>query len=482
MLEPAPRKFPNRKRPRRDPKPRFKAARANQLDFVMGCPEAQVPADHNARSVLRIVELLDLSAVESTYSSLGRRGYSPRSVLATLVYGSLIGLHHSTKLAAALQTDAALRLVSEGHAISAGTLRAFRRQNAALFEAALSQTVKIASEVGLLKADELATDSVRLRANASSAAARTVTRSKKRLEELRSVDTSTLKPEARVAFEAKMQKHEAALAACQKQGRTNLVTTCPSAGLMKFPSGAAAPGHRVTVTAAGVRERLIVDVLIDADAHDFGKLEGAMQRTQKLFEQVGATVDRMQVAADAGYWSDADLTFAADNTGWVDVLSAERATSYRGSTSKAPLFSPANFTLREDGKAICPAGTTMEGPFKDGNAARYHGVGCAACPLRAKCIKGKRKYLTISPAYLEVRKAMQARMQQPGAAKRYNKRIATIEPVFASIQDNMGFRRLSSQKEQGIRAEILLKALAHNISRLAAPYVRLCRVRFWLSW
>ena len=64
-----------------------------------------------------------------------RIGYLPGGIA---LYGSLTGLHESTKLAAALETDAALRLLSGGHAISAGTLRRFRNTNRAFFEDAIA--------------------------------------------------------------------------------------------------------------------------------------------------------------------------------------------------------------------------------------------------------------------------------------------------------------------------------------------------------
>lgn len=482
MLEPSPRKFPNRKRPRREPTPRFKADEGNQLDFARGCAAAQLPKKHLAREVAGLVEKLDLRAVEAKYSSLGRRGYHPRHMVGVLVYGSLVGLHHSTKLGVALKTDAALRFVAGGHAISAGRLRAFRRENAELFVAANEQVLALAKEAGLLKPQELATDSVRLRAHASTKSARTLKRSKQRLEELAKVDLASLDEAQREVHAEKKAKHEAAVSECERTGRTNLVLSSPTAGLLKFPNGASGPGHRVTVTGAGVRERLIVDVLIDADAHDFGKLGGAMERTRALLQRLGVSLDRMQVAADAGYCSEEDLRFAADNREWVDVLIAERPITYRGNDGETRLFPPSEFQLREDGRAVCPAGTQMEGPYKDGRAIRFEGIGCEACPLKPRCTKGKRKYLTVDPESLRLRRLMRDRMSTPGGTERYHQRIATIEPVFSSLQDSMGFRRVSARQDKSIRAEIMLKVLSYNLSRLTAARRRLRRVRLSLSW
>ena len=131
---------PPRRRTRRDPEPHFQPDVTRQLNALQGCPELQVPAEHLAREVRRIVEALDTSTLEAQYSSLGRRGYHPRYSLGVWIYGSLLGIHESTKLGAALKTDAALRLLSGGHIISEGTLRRFRSTNRGFFEEAIEQT------------------------------------------------------------------------------------------------------------------------------------------------------------------------------------------------------------------------------------------------------------------------------------------------------------------------------------------------------
>ena len=194
-----------RRRQRRDGQPHFKPDVAAQLDAVAGCPEMQVPQGHLARAVRAWVARLDTSAVEARYSSLGRHGYAPKRVLAVWVYASLVGLHHASKLARALKTDAALRLLSGGHALSEGVLKRFRQREGALLLGALQQTVRLAHEAGLVDVKALAADSVRLRAHASTKAVRTRLRSQKRLEELAAQDTAALSPEGRLQHAQKVQ-------------------------------------------------------------------------------------------------------------------------------------------------------------------------------------------------------------------------------------------------------------------------------------
>ena len=59
-------------------------------------------------------------------------------------------------------------------------------------------------------------------------------------------------------------------------------------------------------------------------------------------------------------------------------------------------------------------------------------------------------------------------MSLEGAKARYNRRIATIEPVFSYLEDTMGFRRSSSRRTDTVRAEVFMKLLAYNLLRLLA--------------
>jgi transposase len=456
---------------RRDPVPRFKPDICHLSDPVRGCLELQIPVDHLARVVKAQVAGLDVSSLERKYSSQGRQGFHPRQYLAVLIYAGRMGVHHSTKIASFLETDAAFRFVAGGYAISEGRLRAFRRENAEFFAAALQQTLAFAQEDGLLDPQELAVDSVRLRAEASTKAVRTLKRSRERLKELAKVDVSTLDDVEAGEHEAKVLKHQEVIRLCTELKVPNLVTTSPSAGLMAFPSGTKAPGHRVTTVGCGVQLRLVIDVLIDAASNDYGKLAASVMRARKALLAAGVTLDKpMQLAADAGYFSTADLIFAAGNGSLVDALIAEGKTPQRKSKEGLPIFTSDDFS-RVEGKLVCPAGLPMKGPVKDGTASnteRWRGTGCDTCGLKAQCTSAAVRSVTIDLDFQAGRDAMRERMRLPGADERYNQRIATVEPIFSSIQDAMGFRRVSGLKSESVRAEILLKVLTYNLSRLTA--------------
>lgn len=460
-----------RRRTPRDPKPRFKRDLSAQFDFVRGCPDAQVRNGHLARGVAVALERFDTSELEARYSALGRHGYHPRAILAVWVYASMIGVHHSTKVARLLETDAAFRLLSGGHAISGPTLRRFRNQYSEFISRAFEQSVRLGIGEGLADLKDLAIDSVRLRAHASIGAVRTVKRSTRRLAELAKLDTERLTGEELKKHEGKIEKHREGLEACERLGRSSFVKTNESAALMKFPNGAAAPGHRVTVTASGLKTRFVLSVMIDASTNDYGKLGPAVSEMKAVLARCGVPPGtEFQIAADPGYWSEEDLAFAhGERPNGADILVADPRRELDKRSKKPPRYFPKSlFVINEDGSATCPAGKKMKGPWTADKTNRtvWEGDGCSTCSLKPKCTPGRKRGLTASQGFEKARAAMLARMAEPGASDRYNRRIGTVEPVFSSVTDAMGYRRVSSRHPKAIVGEIMMKLLAHNIGLL----------------
>jgi transposase len=444
--------------------------------LALATAEAVVPAEHLARKVLKLMRRVEVSQVEAQYSALGRRGYEPWRLLSLWVYASLVGVHHATKLARALVTDAALQLLSGGHVISRPVLNRFRMKHAELFGSALEQTVKWALEEGLVEAQALAVDSVRLRAHASVRHVRILQQSQERLEQLAQVDTATLTESERHKHLQKVAKHTHAVQACTQAQAATVVLTNPAAALMQFPGDVYLPGHRLTVTASGSQERIVVGVLINAAPSDIGLLEQALGQARHMLYTVGLPlVVRLQAAADAGYWSVQDLRFAQANRGWVDLLVNERKDSSQLQGPGKKYFPREKFLLRSQNEVLCPANKPMLGPHRNNtqNALVYRGDGCQQCPLHSQCTSAKRRHLTVNWEYEKLKTEMRERMSQPDAQARYHQRMATVEPVFSYLEDAMGFRRASSRKPATVTAELLLKLLAYNVSRLLA------RTKLW---
>lgn len=448
-------------------KARFFMGTANQLDPLRGCPGAMVPEGHLSRAVLQMVEKLDVSVLEEQYSSLGRRGLHPRRKLAVLLYASLVGVHEASAIERAAKTDLAYQLLSDGHSISATMMRTFRRENAEFLMSAIEQTVDLAARAKLIDPKDLAVDSMRLQADASTKSIRTLNRSEERLAELAKVDLTQLDEGQRQAHEDKVAKHEEAARRCTEEGRTSLSVTTPSAALLKFPSGAALPGHRVSVVAAGVKLRFVIAVVIGSAPTDHNLLPPLANEARRILEKAGMQ-GPFQMAGDAGFLGQDDLAFAKEHREQMDVLINDPPQPRRGkSRRKGGFFSKAEFDFRADGSVACPAKRPMHGPVKAGaGKVRYRGVGCDSCPLHDQCTSVAVREVIVDPERDRLHRSMHERMAEEGAEERYRRRIATVEPVFSHIEDVMRYRRASSRNTDSVRGEILAKILAYNLLRL----------------
>jgi transposase len=449
----------------KDPTPRFKEADAEALKVADAC----VPADHLARKLTKLIEKMDVSALESRYSALGQHGYRPRWLLGVWLYASLRSVHHTTKVEQALQTDMAYRLLSGGHVISRPVLNRFRQHGGDFFAAALQLTVRWAFENGMIDANAVAVDSMRLKAHGGRHAVRTLKHSEEKLKELRKKDVSKLSAAEKLEHEAAVERNESVVKHCEEKGVKTFLTTNPLAALIQFPGNGFYPGHRLTVASCGASSRIALGILVSAAPNDIGQLGPIVQRARRALTEAGLPNDvTVQAAADKGYFTRVDLAFARDHREWLDVLIPEMPDMGPLQGKNKDFVSRSEFKLNSRDDVLCPSGAPMErtGFNSRDEADVYKGVGCDGCALKRRCTTAGRRTFTVNWQYEEDRSSMRARMATQGAAERYSKRIATIEPVFSSLEDVMGFRRASSRFAQTIHAEVLLKLLAHNVSRL----------------
>jgi transposase len=468
MLSATTEQKPKRRR-RRDPNPRFLPDQRAQIDALLGCPELQLPADHLARKVRDVVELIDTTPLRAHYSSLGRHGHDPARLLAMWLYASMIGVHYATGIARLTTTDAAFRWLAGGHTPSLATLKRFRQRNGEFFLAAIERTVELAHERGLLKTDELAVDSMRLRANASMTSLRRKSRSTKRLEQLARVDGGSLSANEQAKHARLVERHQKAVETCERKGVASYSETNELAALMKFPHGSAMLGHRITATAAGASHRFVVGVFIDASPNDTGKLPEAIPQVLATLESIGIPkAQRIRLLADAGYWDAESLRYAESVSDRAEILIDDAQA--RPQRHREKFFARERFTVSTDERSVtCPAGRLMKGPESARRGVRrWFGVGCEGCSLQPQCTPGKRRRFVVRDGFEGPRDEMRKRLKAPESQAHYRKRSAIIEPVFASLQSEMGYRRASSRLAQTVTAEVLLKLLAHNIRRLLA--------------
>lgn len=188
-------------------------------------------------------------------------------------------------------------------------------------------------------------------------------------------------------------------------GRVVNVTDPDSRLMTEGSGGGSVQGYNAQI--AVTDDHLILGVHISQDANDTHCYTPTLNAATQVTDQLGLNIDT--VLADAGYFTDDNLT------------------------------------------APGPKRLIAAGKNRDVTAAAL------ADPDHGP-----------PPAHAGPKDAMRHRLRDPGTAKHYKRRSATVEPVIAHLKDCTGLRRFSRRGLQAVTAELHLAAAVVNLGRLRA--------------
>jgi hypothetical protein len=162
----------------------------------------------------------------------------------------------------------------------------------------------------------------------------------------------------------------------------------------------------------------------------------------------------------------------------------------RGITPWIPVFGkykPATAGFTYDAQAdcfTCSAGKTLS--FKAFDKNQDGGLGkiyraasrdCRLCPLKPTCAPKVKKRQLIRPAYAPHYRRALTRQQSRQGRRMRRLRQRTIEPVFGSLLQHYGLRRVNTRGRTSAHKTMLLTAIAFNLKKLLKhqPKHVLCR-------
>lgn len=101
--------------------------------------------------------------------------------------------------------------------------------------------------------------------------------------------------------------------------------------------------------------------------------------------------------------------------------------------------------------------------------SHYQAKNCEGCPMRSQCFKAKGNRSIEGNHKLEMYKerARELLLSEIGIQRR-KQRSADVEPVFAQLKHNNGFRRFSLKGLQKVELKFGLMALEHNLRKKIA--------------
>ncbi|MGH8847954.1 MAG: IS1182 family transposase [Polaromonas sp.] len=400
-----------------------------------------VPEGHLARGVSDLVDTLDLSAIEDTYTEeRGYPPYHPRMMVKLLVYAYCTGVYSSRRIADKLVDSVAFRFLGAGNEPDFRTISDFRKRHGQALEGLFDQVLEVCQKAGLVKLGKVAIDGTKIKANASKHKAMSYGRMKQKESELKKQVREMLKraeqvdkeedrrygPDKRgdelpVEFaraETRLKKIREAKAALEAEARAKAAdkgkdpddTTPPDKAQRNFTD----PESKIQKTKDGYIQgynaqvavddtlQLIVSQHVTPTAPDVNELMPAIESIKKRLRRKPKAV-----LADAGYWSEKN----------VEALSNKRIEAYIA-------------TERQK-----------------------HGE-------KPPLVRGR------LPSGLSVRQKMARKLRTVAGRKVYSRRKVIVEPVFGQIKQARGFRQFLRRGLDNVRHEWALICTAHNILKL----------------
>ena len=436
-----------------------------------------LPEDHLARFFVKVVNRLDLSVLEASYSrDRGRLGYAPGMLLTLWIYGYVKGVSSSRQLEEATRLNLDFMYIANGEHPDHSTLANFRKHHQAAFKQAAGEVLQIAVDAGVLDLRGLAVDGTKLKAYASrekhltaKKARRRIAAYEKLLDELQAnsdradaeeaglgtshqPSSATLEPKEleRLVADVEQLKQlaeelEAEDAAALSQEQAQYDERVAARESHKQATGAY-PKGRPPEPPGDEPSRVASKHLTDPDAHLMKTRDGIMpaynaQAGVDMSTQLIVTSD---VTTDANDKHQIEPVLAALDDLPDGVLPA--ATESYDESEEAP-----RLNLVADA-GYCSS-TNVEACEK-AEVDAYIATGRDGSASELKTVESK-------PVSRMVKRMQDA----PGRAL-YRQRKSTVETVFGSIKQAMGFRHLKLRGLTGAQTEWQLVCLAWNLKRL----------------
>jgi transposase len=392
---------------------RFKVYSPDQAYLLPPSVRDELGEKHLCFFVRGVIERLDMSVFEQSYSIEGGELYAPQLMLGVWLYAYSLGITSARQVERRVVEDLAFRYLAAGERIDNWALSAFRRRHGRALNDAFTQVLEWAQQQGMVKLGRVAIDSTRIAANASkdrvdSEQALRDTRAQLRRQVRtwqKAADRDDQEPGGLEVAIGELNKSLAEmprrLERLKKSGLKKLSRTDEDARFMRQRGDKFVLGYSAEITVSD--DHLIVAQRVTQNVTDNGSLVPMIDQTeQRCGAPPGAAL------ADSGF-------FSLDNLNQMEQRNID---------------------------AYVP----------DSNMARALNLG-GRCRTRA-----------CAPAH----RRMRAKLRSPAGEAAYARRKAVVEPVFGVLKQQRGMRQFRTRGLQNVNNEFTLATLAFNITRLHA--------------
>lgn len=506
-------------------KPVFKKYSQHQASLLPPSLDELIEAHHPVRVVSEVIDQIDLKPLYAKYKGGGTSSFHPRMLLKVMVYSYLSNIYSSRKMETAIKADIHLMWLSGMSRPDHNTLNRFRSERLKeVLKDIFVQIVHLLAEQGLISLKEQYVDGTKIEANANrysfvwgNAIKTSKEKMKKQLDDLwqyaqqvaaSEMDMPEPPPFEKADAEAIQQtidkisnalkdkpvsgkvkqklnyakkKWPAALDKYEKQEqilgeRNSYSKTDTDATFMRMKedhmqNGQLKPGYNLQISS---NNQYITNYTLHQTTADTTTLEAHLNEHSRCYGQYPG-----KVIADAGYGSEQNYQYMEDNDieGFVKYNYFDKNQS-SADLQKNPFRVDHLYYNQDKDIYYCPMGQSMTniGVYVKTSASgfkqkitKYQAQNCEGCPLRAGCYKAKgNRVIEVNYNLIRLKaKASENLLSEQGIAYR-KKRCWDVEPVFANIKNNHGFRRFMLRGKEKVAIETGLLAIAHNLRKKAA--------------
>ncbi len=485
-----------------------------------------VPENHMVRVVDAVIDRLDISDILSTYRGGGNSAFNPKMMLKVLVFAYLSNVYSSRRIEDLLRRDIYFMWLAGMKRPDFRTINYYRGKRLKEgFDAVFTQVVKLLHEEGFVSLKVQYVDGTKIESVANKytfvwrgsvekydarlkakteALLRQIEQSHavenqenpvsegltaeevaKRVERIREkVDADNLSKEERKALKQiekdavpRMNRYNEQL---ETMGSRNSYSkTDPDATFMRMKedamlNGQLKPGYNVQIstenqfiTNFGVYQRP-TDTLTMISYLESFKTRYGMQSEE--------------IVADSGYGSEENYEYMFRNgmTPYVkyNMFHVEQRRAYRNNPFRVSNL----FYNPDDDFYVCPMGQKMEFIRQERRytasgyqqtVSVYKASRCQGCPLRGQCHKSKRdRQIEVNHTLDDYKARARELLTSVHGLKHRSNRPIEPEAVFGQIKECGRFRRLRLKGLTGAKIDFGLKALAHNLRKLAQAWAK----------
>lgn len=485
-----------------------------------------VPENHMVRVVDAVIDRLDISDILSTYRGGGNSAFNPKMMLKVLVFAYLSNVYSSRRIEDLLRRDIYFMWLAGMKRPDFRTINYYRGKRLKDgFDAVFTQVVRLLHEEGFVSLKVQYIDGTKIESVANKytfvwrgsvekydarlkakteALLRQIEQSHvienqenpvseeltadevaKRVERIREkVDADNLSKEERKALKQvetdavpRMNRYKEQL---ETMGSRNSYSrTDPDATFMRMKedamlNGQLKPGYNVQIS---TENQFITNFGIYQRPADTLTMISYLESFKTRY---GMQSD--EIVADSGYGSEENYEYMFSNgmTPYVkyNMFHVEQRRSYRNSP-----FRVSNLFYNPDNDFyVCPMGQKMKFVRQEKRytasgyqqtVSVYRASRCQGCPLRGQCHKSKRdRQIEVNHTLDDYKARARELLTSEQGLKHRSRRPVEPEAVFGQIKECGRFRRLRLKGLTGAKIDFGLKALAHNLRKLAQAWAK----------